>query len=194
MSTRLFAAIVPPEDVVEHLDDFLDVRRASADFRWSLRDQLHLTLAFMAEVPEAKVDDYVDRLALALEGVFLDEIRLAGAVTFPHPAEAKVLAVGVRPTERQPAAVDVLLDRATNRARNAAVNAGLEVDGGAFRPHVTIARMRRPAEVTSWVRLLETYEGPPWTPYDVTVIASHLGDGPGGRPRYETVAEVGHGG
>ena len=40
------------------------------------------------------------------------------------------------------------------------------------------------------MRLLETYTGPEWPVLEAAVIASHLGEGPGNRPRYETVAEI----
>ena len=36
--------------------------------------------------------------------------------------------------------------------------------------------------------MLEGYAGPSWTAGDVTLIASHLGEGRGNRPRYEEVA------
>ena len=60
---RLFTAVVPPPEAVEHLDAFLDPRRAAAPFRWTRPEQLHVTLAFMAEADERRVDAYVDRLA-----------------------------------------------------------------------------------------------------------------------------------
>ena len=59
---RLFVAVVPPPEVVEHLDDFLSVRRAAADFRWSAPDQWHVTLAFAASVPERALDELDDLL------------------------------------------------------------------------------------------------------------------------------------
>jgi 2'-5' RNA ligase len=43
--------------------------------------------------------------------------------------------------------------------------------------------------VSSWVRLLDAYEGPEWTTTTVSLIASHLGQGPRNRPRYELVDE-----
>ena len=46
---RLFVALVPPSEAVEHLDAFLAVRREAAAFRWSLAEQLHVTLAFYGE-------------------------------------------------------------------------------------------------------------------------------------------------
>lgn len=189
MSTvvRLFAAIVPPADAVEHLDEFLEPRRDASKFRWTLAEQFHVTLAFMPSVPEHLVDEYGDRLADGLARTPVPVLRLAGPVTFPNPAETRLLGVGVMPESE---GADVVLERMAGRARNAAVTVGTEVDGQRFRPHLSIARLRRPADTTNWVRLLETYTGPEWPVIEVALIASHLGQGPGGRPRYETLAEI----
>jgi 2'-5' RNA ligase len=48
--------------------------------------------------------------------------------------------------------------------------------------------------VSDWVRLLDTYAGPPWRVDRVALIASYLGEGPRGRPRYETLEELELGG
>lgn len=181
---RLFVAIVPPEEVVEHLDAFLDPRRAAADFRWTRPEHFHVTLAFMPAVDDFRVEEYVDRLVASLDGLPRRELRLAGAVTFPDPSRARVLALGV-------AGGDDVLPRAAERTRNAAVACGIEVDGQRFTPHLTLARTGgRAVEMTSWVRLLESYDGPSWTLSSVDVIASHLGEGPRRTPRYETLATV----
>ncbi|HWJ81658.1 MAG TPA: RNA 2',3'-cyclic phosphodiesterase [Nocardioides sp.] len=188
MGTRLFAAIVPPEDALEHLEDFLEPRREAApDFRWTLADQLHVTLAFMASVEDHLVDEYVDRLTDGLARTPVPVVQLGGPVAFPDAHRTRVLATGVLPVSE---AADVVLERVVGRARNAAVTVGTEVDGQRFRPHLTLARLRQAADTTSWVRLLETYVGPEWPVVEVAVIASHLGQGPRNRPRYETLAEI----
>lgn len=185
---RIFAAVVPPEDATEHLDDFLDPRRDAADhFRWSIAEQFHITLAFLPDVAERLVDEYVDRLADGVARTPVPEIRLAGPMAFPDAASTRALATGVAAVSDH---ADVVLERLAGRARNAAVQVGTEVDGGRFRPHCTIARLRRKEDTTNWVRLLETYEGPAFPVLEVAVIASHLGEGPGNRPRYETLAEI----
>ncbi len=79
------------------------------------------------------------------------------------------------------------LARAATGVRAAASRAGIEVDGQRFRPHLTLARMSRPVEATKWVRVLDAYSGPSWTVEDYALVASHLGEGPRGRPRYEVV-------
>ena len=72
-------------------------------------------------------------------------------------------------------------------ARAAASKAGVEVDGQRFRPHLTVARMGHPAEVGRWVSLLDSYAGPEWSTDRWSLVASHLGEGPRKRPRYEVV-------
>ena len=65
--------------------------------------------------------------------------------------------------------------------------AGARVDGQRFRPHLTLGRLGRPANVTPWVRLLDAYDGPAWGVDELALIASHLGEGPRRRPRHEVV-------
>ena len=41
--------------------------------------------------------------------------------------------------------------------------------------------------MSNWVRLLDGYEGPRWRADELTLVQSHLGEGPRGRPRHEVV-------
>ncbi len=181
--SRMFVAVQPPDDAVEHLDEFLDVRRGAADFRWATTEQMHVTLAFLAEVPARRVDDLVERLTRAAAKRTAFETRIAGGGAFPSPADARVLWAGLDLDERG----GTELSRLATGARTAATRAGIEVGGGRFRPHVTVARLRRATEVSRWVQLLEGYQGPPWVADQVELVESFLGQGPRGRPRYETV-------
>ena len=180
---RIFAAVVPPPEAVEHLDAFLEPRRAAAEFRWTRPEQFHVTLAFMEAAQERRVDGYVDRLAESLEGLGRGSVRLSGSVVFPNVSQGRVLATDVLG--------DAPLAQLATRTRNAAVAEGIEVDGQRFRPHLTVARTGgRPTELTSWVRLLESYDGPPWPLAEIEVVASYLGEGPRRAPRYETRAVI----
>lgn len=181
---RLFVALVPSEEAVEDLDSFLEVRRAAAPFRWALPEQLHLTLAFLGDVAEHRLDELVERLGRAAGRRTAFSATIAGGGAFPHAARAKVLWAGVeasRPEE---------LARLATGARAAAAKSGIAVDGARFRPHLTLARLGVPAEVSNWVRLLDSYRGPTWPAAAITLVESHLGQGPRGRPRYDVVAEV----
>ena len=182
----MFAAVVPPPEVVEHLDAFLEVRRASGAFRWVTVEQIHVTVAFLAEVPDRKLDDLVERLARAAARRTAFATAVAGGGAFPNPARARVLWAGLDLDDRG----HTELTRLATGARAAANRAGVPVDGQRFRPHVTLARLGHPEEVTSWVRLLDAYRGPAWTVDRLTLVASYLGEGPRGRPRYQPVEEL----
>ncbi len=183
---RMFVAVAPPDDVVAHLDAFLEPRREHASFRWSDPEQYHLTLAFLDAVPEHSLDDLVDNLVRALARRNPFETALVGGGAFPDPAHAKVLYAGLD----LGLAARTELERLATGARAAAGRTGVAVDGKRFRPHLTLARLGRPDDVVRWVRLLDDYRSPAWTVDRAALIASHLGEGPRGRPRYETVAEI----
>ena len=182
---RMFAAVVPPAEVVEHLDAFWEVRRAAGAFRWAPAEQLHVTVAFFADVADRKLDDLVERLGRAAARRTAFEAAVAGGGAFPDAARARVLWAGLDLDERG----HTELTRLATGARAAANRSGVPVDGQRFRPHVTLARIGHPQDVTSWVRLLDAYRGPTWTVDRLTLVASYLGEGPRGRPRYEPVEE-----
>jgi 2'-5' RNA ligase len=182
---RMFVAVVPPDDVVADLDAFLEVRRSAAAYRWASAEQLHLTLAFLAEVPERTLDDLVERLGRAASRRTAFPAAIAGGGAFPNVGRARVLWAGVSLSDSG----RTELTRMATGARAAANRAGVPVDGQRFRPHVTVARLGHPAEVTSWVRLLDSYRGPTWTVDRMALVASYLGEGPRNRPRYELVEE-----
>ena len=182
----MFVAVVPPAEAVEDLDAFLEVRREAAGFRWTPAEQWHLTLAFMAEVADRHVDDLMARLERAARKRHPMTATLAGGGAFPNVGRAKVLWAGVELTDD--GATEIR--RLATGARAAATKSGIEVDGGRFKPHLTLGRMGQPQELTSWVRLLDAYRGPVWTVDTLTLVESHLGEGPRGRPRYEVREEL----
>jgi 2'-5' RNA ligase len=181
----MFVAVVPPPEVVDHLDAFLDVRREAAAYRWTPGEHLHVTLAFLEEVPDRKLDDLVERLGRAALRRHAFVASVAGGGAFPDVGRARVLWAGLDLDEHG----RTELSRMSTGARAAANRAGVPVDGQRFRPHVTIARLGRPQEVSSWVRLLDVYRGPSWTVDRITLLASYLGEGPRNRPRHEVVEE-----
>lgn len=181
---RCFVAVLPPESVVEELDAFLAPRRdALPEWRWADPFQWHITCAFMPEVADADLDDLETRLTEAASRRRPMTLRLTGGGAFPNAAAAKVVWIAPHGSE-----ADLTeLGRLATGCRHAAAAAGTEVEGGRFTPHVTLARLGRATDVTAMLTVLDSYAGSTWRADTVHLIASHLGEGRGQRPRYETL-------
>lgn len=175
MGTRMFVAVVPPEDVRAEIAEFLAVRPGLA---WADPEQMHLTLAFFASVPDRSLDRLAENLLDAGRSVPAFTCGLHGAGAFPHPDAAAVLWLGVEDGTDQ-------LARLSRKARSAGSRAGAAPDGKAFHPHLTLARPGR-INATRWIRVLETLSPAMWTVDEVHLVESTL-QGPGRRPRHRTL-------
>src|SRR5262245_24684803 len=144
---RMFVAVVPPPEVVEHLDAFLEVRREAAAYRWASVEQFHVTLAFLSDVPDRKLDELVERLGRAAARRHAFSASVAGGGAFPNVGRARVLWAGLGLDDDGRSE----LSRMATGARAAANRTGVPVDGQRFRAHITVARLGHPEVVTSWV-------------------------------------------
>ena len=179
----MFAALLPSEEASEDLESFLEPRRDVDGPRWSLVEQWHVTLAFAAHVPDRAVEPLLEEVGRAAAGRALGPLRLAGGGCFPDVTRARVLWTGV---DAGAGAGD--LARLAGAVRSAVQAVGGDPEGGRFVPHLTLARFPRPVEATRWLRVLDGYAGPSWTPGEVVLVASHLPRERGHRPRHEVLA------
>jgi 2'-5' RNA ligase len=178
---RLFVAITPPATALAEIDAAVaPLRAARPELTWSSLQSWHVTLAFLGEVDDAVVPRLAVRLERAAGRRPRLELSTAGAGAFPTAPRARVLWTGVRG------------DPAALRAMSAAVAAGARRAGAPppgerrrFRPHITLARSRQPADLRPLVTALADYAGPVWTADRIHLIRSYLGP----RPRYESLGD-----
>jgi 2'-5' RNA ligase len=181
----MFAAVVPPPAAVRDLAAALEGLGDTGGLRWTTHEQWHLTLAFLPAVDPRALEDLVERLRRAAARRVVVQASVAGAGAFPSPRRARVLWAGVA---AEGSGDGEQLRRLAAGCRAAATRARVDVADGRFTPHLTLARLPRPGDVTATVQALDAYRGPAWPVDAVHLVASHLGKGPGGRPRYETIA------
>lgn len=177
MGERLFAAVLPPGEVLDDLARWVDPRRDDA-WRWAEASTWHITLAFYENVDPWRYDALVEALASAARRAPAFRLTLRGVGCFPSVARARVLYAGVDdPTAS--------LAPLAARAHTAATSNGIEVARESYTPHVTLARRNRPEDASRYVRALTALETPAWGVQEIVLVESFLGQGPGGRPRYE---------
>lgn len=182
---RMFIALPLPEAVKEDLAGFLEPRQEAGlrnlGLRWTTPEQWHVSLAFLPQVADRHTDELLERVQRAASRRNPLALRLVGAGAFPHAGHAKVLWAGLEHDGEE-------LMRLAGGVRAAAARSGITVDGARFRPHLTLARLGRPADVTRLLAVLEQYAGPSWQAREIALMASYLGQGPKGRPRHEVRA------
>ncbi|MEV6763569.1 RNA 2',3'-cyclic phosphodiesterase [Streptomyces sp. NPDC051105] len=186
---RLFAAVLPPPEVVAELAAEVDrlKRLPSADaLRWTGRPGWHYTLAFYGEVEDGVVPELSERLARAARRTPPFPLSVAGGGQFGHGRALWAGADGDLETLR------LLADRAEAAARKAGVPMG---EHRRYKAHLTVARSRDAVEVRSYVELLAEFAGRTWTVEELTLVRSNLPTSgvPGEQPRYEVVARWGLG-
>ncbi|WP_146792336.1 RNA 2',3'-cyclic phosphodiesterase [Agrococcus baldri] len=179
MGRRMFVAVVPPEDVREDLAAFLEPREG---MRWTPPDRMHVTLAFLPDVPERILEPLEERLRTAVADLQPFACRLAGAGAFPHPDRPAVLWLGVDRGRAE-------LELAARRVRGAANDAGAGPEGQRVVPHVTLARPARGRSALRWIRVLDTYRSREWRVDELELIDSQL-LGRGRRPLREVAARL----
>jgi 2'-5' RNA ligase len=129
---RLFVAIRLPQPVRAHL---LAIMGGVGGARWQAEDQLHLTLRFIGEVDRHQAADVDAALASILHLPF--DIALAGTGSFEHRGQPAILWAGVAP--------QAPLKTLHKKIDQAIVRTGLEAEGRAYHPHITLARLPRGA-------------------------------------------------
>jgi len=97
---------------------------------------LHLTLKFIGEVDEKDVDLISNAVMEGVKGFKKFEIEIRGAGAFPSLSHPRVIWVGVR------RGADTLSRLATSIS-NHLDKAGFRGDPKPFKPHITIARVKR---------------------------------------------------
>jgi RNA 2',3'-cyclic 3'-phosphodiesterase len=176
---RLFVAISPPAAVLDELEAAVaPLRAAWPGLRWTSPDAWHLTLAFLGEVSEETAAALAPRLERAAHRHPALSLSFGPGGAFPVPGRARVLWAGI---DGEGVALTALARSVAAGARRA--GAAAPDEGRKFRPHVTLARCRQPADVRALVASLAAYAGTPWAAAEIHLIRSYLGAGP---PRYET--------
>jgi 2'-5' RNA ligase len=140
MEWRTFCAFELPYDLRVQLEDWIRRLRDNVpDVRasWSRPENTHLTLKFFGNVPV----DRLPRISAAADHAAKHfapiRIEVAKAGVFPNVNRARVLWVGVNDSSGELARLQRILEEQCEIA-------GFPKEDRAFKPHLTIARIRTP--------------------------------------------------
>jgi 2'-5' RNA ligase len=158
---RGFLAIVPPDDVLDAIDGLLE--RPEKLFTWTRRDQWHITVQFYGRVTD--VESLTEGIRAAAAATPIARLQMRGGGAFPTPKKAQVFWLGVD-------GIDALIDLHGAVAAATRDHIGRR-DRITLKPHLTLARLKRPLDLTADVNALERVPiGPPWELTEVILFES----------------------
>ena len=137
---RVFCAVELPEVVRARLEDHVrrlrkEVPDAAAS--WSRVENIHVTLKFFGNVEVKRIE----KISAAAERVAKEfstfQIGVGETGVFPRPSRPQVLWIGVSDPSGQ-------LNALQEKFENECAAEGFEKENRAYRPHLTIARLRKP--------------------------------------------------
>lgn len=148
---RLFAAIAVPDDIGEPL---LRRQHGLSGARWRPLEALHITLRFFGDMQETLAEDLDLELSRITSAPF--GLTLEGVGAFGEGPDIHAVWAGV--AESEPLRV------LAGRCESAARRARLAADARAYRPHLTMAYLRRPdpVDVASWIQANSLLRSPPF--------------------------------
>lgn len=160
---RLFVAIALPDSVK---DQIALLGGGVPGAKWIDRDNLHLTLRFIGELPEDRMADIHHGLSRVRQQPF--EIAVAGIGYFKQGRNPTVLWVGV---DRNDA-----LGQLHDKIEQALQREGLESDGRRFAPHIALARLQRAPEtrLAAFVAAHNLFRLPPFAVKSFILFSSFL--------------------
>jgi 2'-5' RNA ligase len=179
---RLFIAIELPDAVREHVAKLIDaLRPAIGKASFTRVENLHITLKFLGETDERKLDELNESLKLIRIPrpipTLCDKIEC-----FPNRGPVRIVAAGFG---GELAAMKSLHQSIEQRCHHL----GFERETRAYRPHVTIARARPilNGSIRSHVaqQLMSLLPGPSFEIAEIAVVRSHL---QASGSRYEIIA------
>lgn len=103
--------------------------------RWANPDGIHLTMKFIGEIKDALLGDVFEVMKAAVAGVAVFEFTVKGVGCFPSQRRPRVLWAGVEPAGGSLSEVASRLDLGLR-------SVGVAPEKRAFRPHITLGRVR----------------------------------------------------
>lgn len=137
---RVFIAVdisAEARQLVAERITFLRTRFSDLRVGWDKPEKLHLTLKFLGEVSVEKLPEVIAAVENAAKEIEPFSVVLEGAGAFPPRGAARVLWLGVKDESQN-------LSEFQKQLENETEPIGFDREKRAFKPHLTIARLKEP--------------------------------------------------
>jgi 2'-5' RNA ligase len=167
---RTFIAIeleAPVRDAISHLIEQL--RGVGADVRWVPSQNLHLTLKFLGNVDDRRIDSVTEGVRDASSDIERFELTLSGVGAFPSLNRPRVIWVGLHSGAEA-------IREITRRIETVLEGKGFKREEREFSPHLTIGRVSSLRGVQSLVACVDrmSFVGPAMVVDRIAIMKSDL--------------------
>jgi 2'-5' RNA ligase len=148
---RTFIAVDFSPEIIRKIKEIIDYFKTQTPERalkWVAPENLHLTIKFLGEVPEEKIEQIKSLINETLDDVKVFEIGVEELGMYPNPQKPRVVWLGI--TGADP------LKEIHKMLESQLQKADIQPDKRSFSPHLTIARIRRNADIQSVKEIGET--------------------------------------
>lgn len=141
---RLFVAIgashlsFDPNLVLKKLR--VNLERKEIPYRWVPRQNMHVTINFLGEVDEGRVPELGPLLSQVAQDYPQFELKLDGVEAFPDNRKGRVIVIGVQNS--------ITLREMQSHCQELLRQNHFEISEKDYRPHLTIARLRSPRQLS----------------------------------------------
>ncbi len=150
MTIRVFIAIEIADEIKERLSEYIDkLRRAGADVKWVVPENIHLTLRFLG---------YIEKDTLP----GLNKI-VSDAVSSQEPFNISIGNIGAFPSLKRPRIVYVCVDEKENNLLKLYENLNKQVEGLGIKEesrkyvgHITLGRIRTQKNISNLTSALKS--------------------------------------
>ena len=137
---RVFCSIDIPQEVREKVAEHISALKGEVPgvpVSWSRPENIHLTLKFLGDVPQKRVEQLSQAASRAVTGLGRFRIRLEQTGAFPKHGPPRVLWIGISD-------LNGTLDELFVRLEEECAKEGFKKESRPYRPHLTVARLRKP--------------------------------------------------
>jgi 2'-5' RNA ligase len=169
-SWRVFCAVELPEDVRARLQEHIACLRKEvpdAAASWSRVENIHLTLKFLGNVALDHIPKISAAATRATEQFSQFAIAVGNTGVFPRPSRAQVLWIGVNDPSGNLSALQ-------EKFEDLCAAEGFPKEDRAYKPHLTIARLRKPERRLADTHLQTIFEPIAVPLHELIVFRSEL--------------------
>jgi len=166
---RLFVGIEVPEAQKRSIEKAIqELRKALPSARWVPRENWHVTLKFLGEVPEERVSEITEIGSKSASRTPQFDTHLTEIGSFPTKTRTRVLWVGLVDPDRVMAHLAARLEKKFGKA-------GFRQESRDLHPHLTLARFRIPERIADVIQRNGPYpfDENPFPVEEVVLFRSH---------------------